>query len=176
MINIHRSPKYWLFSLKYSHISLTLWKTLYTLEKRSVQPFTALFYDANSDRSPLPSSGTPYEISRPSLQHASSRSISLFNFYDGELERRFAWRSREFSSHDVTLTRSSLGKIVGLASWRLTTLCNVCAIIKRECSDAPSEENSPDENTTFHFLHITSAQHCLKSLQLTLIKLSVFYS
>lgn len=104
------------------------------------------------------------DFSSVPLVHTPSLSISLFNFYDEELEQRLVWRSRIFSQRRPY---SAFGKIARFAPWHLTIPYDVYVIIKRKHLDTPLEENSSVENTTFHFLHIALTTS-LKFLQLAL--------
>lgn len=171
--------KYWPFLLGHSRISLGLWKAQCTLEKRSIQPLSPLSFMARTGIVLLclpPVSLHAFTRLFSYVSRASSRSISLFNFYDGELTlgERFARKVASFSSHNVSSLYATLGKI-DLAPWHLTTRYNVCAIMEQERRDTSSEENSPAGNTTFHFRHIMPTTPSWLSLRLTLIKLSTFY-
>lgn len=85
------------------------------------------------------------------LAYTPSRSISLFNFYDEELEQRIVWRSQVFSQRPY----STLGKIARFAPWHLTIPYDVYVIIKWKHLDTPLEENSSIGNMTFHFDNVS---------------------
>lgn len=112
-----RPPKYWPFLSGHSRVSLVLWKAQHTLEKRFIQPLSPLSFMTRTGivllcLPPASLHALTRLFSCPSLQRVPSRSISLFNFYDGELElgERFAHKDREvffLFSRCVILTRPS---------------------------------------------------------------------
>lgn len=145
-------------------------------------PFSALFYDTNWNRPPLSSTRHLFMplreivLVRPSSMYLLALFLSLtFTTVSSSSGRGSHIKiARFFFPLTMCHPYSTLGKIIGLALWHLTTRYNVCAIMERNRCNMSSEENSSARDTTFHFRHITSTTSSRVSL-LTLIKLSTFY-
>lgn len=111
-----------------SRFSRLMKGSVHAREEIHPTPFAALFYDTNSDHSSFAFHRHLFmplrDCSRSFLQRASSRSISLCNFYDGELGlgERLAHKDRESFFFPLTMCQpySTLEKKSSLRDiWQL---------------------------------------------------------